>query len=57
MFLLKLYLVVFPERSSVRHREERDVCLSTITIHGILNVDANSTGALVKNSELRLMIE
>lgn len=41
----------------MRDREQRDVFLSTVSIHGILDVNADSTRALVQDRKLRFMIK
>lgn len=48
---------MLPKGATMRDREQRNVLLSAIFIHGILDVDADSTRAFVQNRELRFMIK
>lgn len=51
------YLVMLPKGATMRDREQRDVLLSAVSVHGILDVDADSARALVQDRELRFMIK
>lgn len=51
------YLVMLPKRATMRDREQRDVLLSAVSVHGILDVDADSARALVQDRKLRFMIK
>lgn len=50
-------LVVLPKRPSVAHSEQGDACFSAELVHRTLNVDADCTGALIKDGKLRLVVE